>query len=745
MPRGSRTFSLRAHLLLLVVGTTLPALLIAAMLVRQVVADNRDAVQDRLRETARATASAVDAELGGTIRVLQALGQSDRLTTHEIPLFYERAKRLAETEPTWSAVSLSTLDGRQILNTARAAGDPGPELTDHESFDRAVRTRKPAIGTLRVGSITRQWGFLVRVPVIRDNQVVYVLSTWITASDFARAVLRSDAPSGNMRLGVVDSSGTVVARSPDSERFVGRRATAGFLQRYATPTDTVYRDESLDGVRIYSAISRAPVSGWVAGVAVPMELVDRPFRQSMVTLGIVAVLLLALGGGAAYGISRRMARDISNSAAAAERIAQGLVPATAKSNVTELQRLSDALARSATLLETRRRERDEQLQRADEARAQAEAADRAKDEFLALLGHELRNPLAPALTALHLMKIRGHQMTREREIVERQIRHMARLVDDLLDVARLRRGAVDLRRERFDLADAVGRAVEMTSPAFAEKQHQLDVQMQSGLVIDGDPVRVAQIVSNVLANAAKYTEPRGRVTLRTFEANGAAVIECRDNGIGMTPELRERAFELFVQGQQGLDRRQGGLGLGLAVARALVELHGGTIEATSAGAGLGSTFTIRLPLAPIGAMAPQPPAADDEAASPAQSARVMLVDDNRDALDTLLEALRASGLRTAGASNAAEALELALREHPDVAVLDIGLPDTTGFELARALRATSAGDAMRIIALTGYGREQDRHAARAAGFDAFLVKPVDVGTLIGTIRQLLGGTAEPGV
>jgi CheY-like chemotaxis protein/two-component sensor histidine kinase len=374
------------------------------------------------------------------------------------------------------------------------------------------------------------------------------------------------------------------------------------------------------------------------------------------------------------------------------------------------------------------------VERADAARAEAEAADRAKDEFLALLGHELRNPLAPALTAVHLMKQRGDN-SREREILERQIRHMARLVDDLLDVARLRRGAIELRREPFDLAEAVSRAVEMTSPIYAEKHHELVVDVPQGLIVDGDRIRIAQVISNLLSNAAKYTEPHGRVVVSARQQYGDVVLECRDNGSGIPPELLPRVFDVFVQGERGLDRRQGGLGLGLAVARMLVDRHGGSIEVSSAGPKQGSAFVVRLPAAPSSAMRPGPetPAT---AVSPAHTGRVLVVDDNHDALVMLLDAFKQAGIEAVGAGTAREAMDLASAARPDVAVLDIGLPDINGFDLARALRALPGGPWIRLIAVTGYGREQDKAAARAAGFDAFFAKPVDMPTLLEAMERV---------
>jgi CheY-like chemotaxis protein len=294
-------------------------------------------------------------------------------------------------------------------------------------------------------------------------------------------------------------------------------------------------------------------------------------------------------------------------------------------------------------------------------------------------------------------------------------------------VSRLRRGAIELQREPFDVAEAVERAVEMTAPLFAEKHHELDVEVPRGLIVDGDRIRIAQVISNLLSNAGKYTDPHGRVELSARQEHNEIVLECRDNGNGIAPELLPRVVDMFVQGERGLDRRQGGLGLGLAVARMLVDRHGGTIEVSSAGPKQGSTFIVRLPAAVEAATRPHrevPPPATPVAA------RVLVVDDNHDALVMLLEALKHAGLDAIGAETAKQAMDLAAGVKPEVAILDIGLPDKNGFELARALRSMPGGDWMRLIALTGYGREQDKAAARAAGFDAFFAKPVDIQTLL---------------
>jgi signal transduction histidine kinase/ActR/RegA family two-component response regulator len=456
---------------------------------------------------------------------------------------------------------------------------------------------------------------------------------------------------------------------------------------------------------------------------------------------VLGIALLGVGGVGAFVISRLIAGDISRAADAAQALARGERPRLSSSTVTEVRQLSAALDRSALLLETRERERNEHIEQAEQARRDAETADRAKDDFLAMLGHELRNPLAPALTALHLVRHRHPEIAaREHEIIERQINHMARLVDDLLDVSRLRRQVISLRHETFPLRDAIERAVEMTAPLYAERRHELAIRMPERVAIVGDPVRMAQVFANLLTNAAKYTEPGGHVVVSGRLEGETVVIECQDDGIGMSAELLPRVFDLFVQGERGLDRRQGGLGLGLALSRALVERHGGAIDAKSDGRGRGSTFTVRLPIAPVDSQAPMAVEASRGRDTAVRSARVLVVDDNRDAVEMLVAAFRDAGFHAVGATDGVEALAVAASLQPHVAVLDIGLPSLDGFQLARMLRAATP-TGLRLVALTGYGQDQDMAAAREAGFEKFFVKPASVETLIQAINELVAASS----
>ncbi|HVZ35131.1 MAG TPA: hybrid sensor histidine kinase/response regulator, partial [Polyangiaceae bacterium] len=370
-----------------------------------------------------------------------------------------------------------------------------------------------------------------------------------------------------------------------------------------------------------------------------------------------------------------------------------------------------------------------------QARATAEAASRAKDEFLAMLGHELRNPLAPISTALQLMKLKGEDRSRrEREAIERQVSHLNRLVDDLLDVSRVARGLVVLSRVPIEVADILSNAVEMASPLLEQRKHQLVVKLpESGLSIDADPLRMAQVVSNLLTNAAKYTAPGGHVSLSAELEAGQAVIRVRDDGEGIGHDLLPRVFDLFVQGPRNIARSEGGLGLGLALVKNLVALHGGTVDARSEGLGRGSEFIVRLPALPIAARPAAAPAPPIQIAGRARK-RILLVDDNEDARELLAEMLRALGHEVELSPDGPSALHKLETFAADVAILDLGLPVMDGFELARHIVDAHGKRRLRLIALTGYGREADIARTRTIGFDAHLIKPVHVPTLVAAIE-----------
>ncbi len=371
-----------------------------------------------------------------------------------------------------------------------------------------------------------------------------------------------------------------------------------------------------------------------------------------------------------------------------------------------------------------------------EQRRAAEAlreANRSKDEFLAMLGHELRNPLSPIVTALQLLKPRSDGPSEKAlEIVERQVQYLIRLVDDLLDVSRITRGTIQIKKRLLRLQDVVAQGAEIAMPLVEQRRHHLEVHLPSSeLRLNGDEGRLAQVVSNLITNAAKYTDPGGRITIEARRQGAELVLTVRDSGIGISAEVLPHVFDMFTQERQAADRSRGGLGIGLTIVRNLVELHGGTVQAESKGLGKGSEFIVRLPLA-----TEEPVAIDSSsAADPVTGARqrILVVDDNEDALELLAEVLRNAGHLVTTAKDGPTALKIMKTFVADVAILDIGLPVMDGYELAGRLRAELGKQLPRLIALTGYGQDSDRARAKQAGFAQHLTKPVDGGRLLGAL------------
>ena len=369
--------------------------------------------------------------------------------------------------------------------------------------------------------------------------------------------------------------------------------------------------------------------------------------------------------------------------------------------------------------------------RAAERRAQALASELrtamdVRDEFLAMLGHELRNPIGAIATAVHLLGEAPDALPRYLRILDRQTRNLGRIVDDLLDVARITRGKLSLRKERVELRELAERCVQVLSGELLGSEHGVAVTITGEPVqVIGDPVRLEQIVANLVTNAVKYTPHGGRADVRVTRQGDRAVLAVSDTGIGMDPATCARVFDLFVQGKQGIDRSRGGLGLGLTVVRQLVELHGGQVEAVSAGEGRGSTFTVTLPVAPAAAVAATPP----PSATPREGGlHIVAIEDNDDVRETLCDALTMLGHRVAGAADGKAGVELVLATRPDIALVDIGLPELDGYGVARAIRA-AGGRQPQLIAITGYGQPDDQRRCLAAGFDVHLAKPVTLARL----------------
>lgn len=509
---------------------------------------------------------------------------------------------------------------------------------------------------------------------------------------------------------------TEVARSKDLEQTLRQREQelADFVENAAEGLHRV----GPDGTILWANKAELQMLGYRWE-----EYIGHPVADFHVDAPVIAQILETLGsGGTLYDQPARLrCKDGS--------VKHVLINSNGLFEDGKL-RYTRCFTRDATV----HHERDEALAQCERMLDELTAANRTKDEFLAMLGHELRNPLSPIVTALQLMRMRGTPgVERERAIIERQVDHLVRLVDDLMDVARATRGQIELKFEQVDIAQPLMKAVEMASLLLEQRGHCMEIDIEPGLRWEGDPMRLAQVVSNLLTNAARYTPQGGRIALRSrSDGPGWLCVSVTDNGIGLAEDMRTEVFELFFQGKRGVDRSEGGLGIGLALVKNIVELHGGVVQARSAGVGQGSQFVVRLPLCSAGASS-QAVAAAGVAPAFAQR-RIMIVDDNADAAETLGLLLEAHGHLVDVFNDPVEALAAAQRLQPDLAVLDIGLPGMDGCELAVRLRRLLGAHPCRLVALSGYGQEADMERSAKAGFARHLVKPItpdDVARLAG--------------
>ncbi|WOD37439.1 sensor histidine kinase [Nodosilinea sp. E11] len=578
----------------------LPVVLFAIAVVFKLSVQDQEASERRMLREARNLASTVEREFTTTTRTLQALAASEPLYEGDFEAFYSEVTRLTETQSIWSAVILLDAEGQQLINSTLPLTTPLPSENNSENLTRLLNTRQPVLGDLVEGALGEDFAFPLHVPVIYDGSLQYVLTAVITPRSLVNVINEQIPAEGEWTRTVVDGQGSVVARTLSLERFVGQRGTPVFLQKIGAASEGVFQTENLEGIRVYVAFSRIRNSPWTVAVTVPIEVVHKPAQEAMgMVLGAGIVVLLVSGIGA-FLLSRQISRSINSAALAAAALANGEYPQISPLSIREVVLLGRSLEFAADLLSQREQERTEHLQRAEAAREEAETANRIKDEFLAVLSHELRTPLNPILGWSNLL--RHGQLSAEKtafaiDTIERNAKLQTHLIEDLLDITRIMRGKVRLNKTSVKLASIVDAALETVRlTAEAKFIHiQADLDRTVGEVF-GDPTRLQQVVWNLLSNAVKFTEEKGTIKVNLVQIGNQAQIKVSDTGKGIHPSFLPHVFEYFRQEDGTTTRKFGGLGLGLAIVRHLVELHGGTVQADSPGEGLGATFTVRLPL-----------------------------------------------------------------------------------------------------------------------------------------------------
>ena len=708
--------TIRAHLLVLALCSVVPVIGFAFYVSVLLLEQSREAVRVGALERVRALMAAVDADLRGSTTTLEALATSKALKDGDLKAFHEEMIRVNESQKDWASVVLARSDDfGQLANAKRPFGTPLPALAEPQSARRAVATRTSTVGSIVVGPVVAAAIVPVRTPVLLDGKVAYILTAAVRPEMFETLIQRQNLPEGWV-IALVDSEGKFVARVP--RRPTGSLSSEQFRNAVRSSTEGWFHGHTLEGFDTYTAFNRSSYSGWAIGFAIPTEYLAGAERRTAWVLGIGALVSIVLALLVAFLIGRHIADPISQLASDARGIGAGsAVPPRVAPRVREVAEVVIALAQAGEAV----RERQSLIEREKQALMES---DRAKDEFIAMLSHELRNPLSALTSAAHLLKLSGasaNASEHARDVIERQTRHMTRLIEDLLDVNRVVMGKATLIRETFDLGELAGEVVRTWRQSGRLSRHDVKIDT-ARVLIDADRSRIEQVFSNLLENALKFTPPEKKIRVSVSREEGEAVLRVTDEGVGLAPGMADQMFGLFVQGAQSIDRQSGGLGVGLALVRGLVELHGGRVSVFSEGTGRGTAFTVRLPLAAAGQAA-----APVQSAPPARatgSRSILIVEDNVDARKMLRVMLELSGNRVRDAADGENGLRMAEEEAPDVMIVDIGLPDLNGYEIATRVRAAPWGGDILLIALTGYGQAEDKRRALAAGFDAHATKPV---------------------
>lgn len=710
------------------IAILIPVVFFSVLVLKLLIAEEKEAAVKSMNELGRASILTADQELTAALAISRTLATSGSLANGEFAAFYDQAKRANAVGEFNTALIDET--GQQIFNTVLPfeARIPSPRAENRQRVVGVLEKNSPQISNLIRGSSTGQYVIAVETPVkIKDGRR-FVIAQWIYAERLSRLLPKQDVPS-DWLLALYDKQGTIIARSYRPEEMVGTMPVKALHELLMKSGEARFSVPSREGKPMYGTITRSSFSGWSAAVGVPLEEFNSAAHRAVAVAAIGFVLAVIFALTAALIFSRRLVRAIDSAALSAQTLVQHRIPPILDSKVAEVNKLHQSLNEVGKVLHATEEAREHHLKEALEARAMAEAENKSKDEFLAMLAHELRNPLAPISAAADLLAFAtlDHQAVRQTsEIISRQVRHMAELVDDLLDVSRVTRGLIELEKTEIDIKHVVSEALEQMRPLAENKQHSLIIEVEDEPVyVLGDHKRLVQILTNLLNNAVKYTPHCGNIQLR-MQTNAENVeLTVMDNGIGISADLQPRIFDLFTQAERTSDRSQGGLGIGLALVKSLVDLHCGTVSCTSDGTGRGSRFTVMLPRLLDLKPAEHGSSTAGINLTSVKKHSILVVDDNVDAANMLAMYLQNAGHTVIVEHKARIALERARIDRPDVCLIDIGLPEMDGNELAKCLRNLPETAHCLLIAVSGYGADQDKQKSLAAGFADHLVKPVD--------------------
>jgi signal transduction histidine kinase/ActR/RegA family two-component response regulator len=729
--RRIRGRGLRTELVVLIVLAMVPLVVFSIAVMLWGTWLQQRSVEDGLENTSSALSLAVSRELESWKASLRAVAFSSELEAEDFAGLHRRVTPLANSMGGWIVVF--DPEGKQLMSTLVPYGTPLKTAASRDKIQQVVATHESTASDLFVGANAERNIIVVYEPVIRGGVVRYVLGLAMDPDRLSRLLAVQPLPSGWYSV-LFDGADRVLARSVSGDEFIGSAAPAAFAQ--FEQRSGILENVTPGGEEVLLAYQGLRDAPWTVAVGVPTALIERERSLALALLSVGAVVLLGLAVWLSGRVAARIAAPVRALAQAAE---QGTLPSkSSPSGLRELQELERALIRAADVERERGSERERRLA--------LEAANKAKDEFLATLSHELRTPLQAALGWLHVLRASADEeaaRNRAVPVIERNLRQLGQLVDDLIDASRIVSGKVSLQLEPHELASLVRQMAEAWQPAVAAKDQELVLDVDEGIWVECDRARLVQILSNLVANSVKFTRRGGRIEVRLRGTRQQAALSVADNGDGIAPEALPNIFNKFWQVQGGSERRYQGLGLGLAIVKSLVELQGGTVGATSEGIGRGSVFTVTLPR-----IAAPAAAAERGYMGPATlpitaltGVRVLLVDDDVDAGGAVAQLLMLGGASVTLVHNVADAVRTLHQETFDIAISDIAMPEQDGFDLLRAVRRHRP--ALPVIALTAYASDRDRQRVLAAGFDAFLSKPVAAPELTEGIRAVLDASGQP--
>lgn len=727
---------LRSRLALMALLALVPLLIFSALAAKRLSDGTRLNAFRAMQETANTAALIIDRELQGSVSTISVLAKSPLLIQEDFEQFYHQAKSSVASENGW--VILYTPSGSQVLNTRMPYGAALLTRPTPEELPRILSAQSIHISGMTWSRNLKKHLIFIDIPVSTRSGNRYVLSHVLYASHFSKTFREMDIPL-SWFIGIFDREGISIGRSTDAEKYAGSRASPETVEAIRVHKNVVRRHIIRGHIDVYDALTFSALSGWAVAVAVPVGEIDGKVREAayITAGGLLMAFIAALAGAGLVG--RKLAGSIEKAAAAAELLGTNEpLPMMGSSGTQEIDGLHQALVNAETKLKTTEALNADLLESERAARKLAEVENKRKDEFLAMLGHELRNPLSAVTSGISLLRLRvGDEpaLKRPLDIVHRQSEHLRSLLNDLLDLSRIIYGKVQLELEPVALGELVTASIRTMQDTSKLSKHQLSLETQP-LMVHGDRTRLEQIFSNLIDNAVKYTPEGGNIWVSVVQDGSSAVIRVADSGAGIDPELLPFIFDVFVQGDKSLARTTGGMGIGLGLVQRLVTKHGGTVTATSDGVGKGSCFEIRLPRWEGGAVSAAGERSDTTGRNLA-GIRLLLVEDQDDLREMSQTLLGEAGLEVVGAACAKDALDIAPEFKPQIAVLDIGLPDISGYELAALLRSLPDLETLHLIALTGYGLDSDKLRSAAAGFDAHLTKPLDIEEILECVADLV--------